>query len=304
MKIHILGSAAGGGFPQWNCNCHNCAEVRRGNPSMQPRTQSSIAVSGDGERWILINASPDIGAQLAAFPAAQPAGDSVRGTGIHAVMLVDSQIDHTAGLLTLREHGRLRLYTTRSVHEDLTTGFPVIPMLEHYCGVDWREVAADDDAFQVDGVPELAFTAVPLTGKAPPYSPGRHAPRTGDNIGVLIHERSSGRQAFYAPGLGALDAGLIRRMADVDCLMVDGTFWREDEMLTTGTGSKHAADMGHLPLSGPDGLIAVLQRLPRPQKYLVHINNTNPVLDERSPEAEMLRRAGITAARDGMSLDV
>jgi pyrroloquinoline quinone biosynthesis protein B len=261
-------------------------------------------VSGDGKRWVLINASPDVRTQLAGFRAAHPEPGAVRGTGIRAIILVDSQIDHSAGLLSMREGEPLRLYTTRMVHEDLSNGFPVIPLLEHYCGVDWREIPVDGRRFQVDETPELAFTALPLSGKAPPYSPHRNDPHPGDNIGLLIHDLVSGRNLLYVPGLGTLDSALSRRIADSDCLLVDGTFWTEQEMIATGTGSKRAADMGHLPLDGPTGLISALADIRPPRTYLVHVNNTNPVLDETSSEFATLRRAGIQVAGDGMSLDL
>ncbi|MDH3900967.1 MAG: MBL fold metallo-hydrolase, partial [Gammaproteobacteria bacterium] len=181
MKLHVLGSGAGGGFPQWNCNCANCARFRSGELVAKARTQSSITVSADGIDWVLINASPDIREQMAAFPPLQP-GRAVRDTGIRGVILMDSQIDHTTGLLTLREGETLDLYCTDRVYEDLTTGFPVLDMLGHYCGVNWHPIPLNGESFTIPSTESLVFTAVPLSSKAPPYSPHRKDPRPGDNI--------------------------------------------------------------------------------------------------------------------------
>lgn len=304
MRIVVLGSGAGGGLPQWNCNCEHCDATRRGAGGPSPRSQSSIAVSADDERWIVINASPDIRTQLTNTPALHPVTGCLRGSPIQAVMLVDAQIDHTAGLLSLREGDPLPLYTAASVHEDLTSAFPVIPLLERYCGVDWHEIPVDGQEFTVQDVADLRFTALPLWGKAPPYTSHRDAPRRGDNIGLVIRDRRAERTAFYAPGLAAIEPDLERRLAEVDCLLVDGTFWSDDEMMRRGIGNKRAADMGHLPLSGDGGMISALARLPHPVKYLIHINNTNPVLNVHSPEYAALGAAGILLTRDGMTIEV
>lgn len=303
MRIHVLGSAAGGGFPQWNCNCRNCAGVRSGSLKARPRTQSSIAVSADGERWALINASPDIRAQILAFPALQPRCGA-RGTGIQSVLLTDAQIDHVTGLLLLREGGPLPVYCTEPVRRDLSEGFPVFPVLEHYCGVDWRPLPLDGGEFGIDGLAGLRFTAVPLQSKAPPYSPHRHDPHPGDNIGLLIREDRSGKRLFYAPGLGGIGGEVQERLLEADCLLVDGTFWREDEMRQAGVGRKRAAEMGHLPQSGPGGMIQRLRPARAERKILIHINNTNPILDEDSPERAALEEEGIQVAYDGMEIEL
>src|SRR5690625_3335031 len=204
MPTHILvlGSAAGGGFPQWNCNCRNCAGVRAGTIKAHPRTQSSIAVSEDGDSWILINASPDIRAQIAGSPVLQP-NRSVRDSAIDAVLLTDAQLDHTAGLLFLREGQPLTVYCTESVQQDLSQGFPVLPVLQHYCGVRWNPLPLEH-AFEIEGQPQLRFMAIPLESKPPPYSPNRQAPQPGDNVGLVIENLDSGRRLFYAPGLGEI----------------------------------------------------------------------------------------------------
>jgi pyrroloquinoline quinone biosynthesis protein B len=300
--VHVLGSAAGGGFPQWNCNCRNCDGLRQGRINARARTQSSIAVSADGGNWVLCNASPDILAQLRGFPPLQPAR-AVRDTAIVGVVLVDSQIDHTTGLLMLREGKPLRVYATDSVREDLTTGNPVFKLLEHYCGIDWQRMGTGPEAgFRIDGVSGLQFRALALVSKAPPYSPHRQQPREGDNVGILVRDEASGRTLFYAPGLGAFEPQLAPIFATADCLLVDGTFWSDDEMIRQQISGKRAQEMGHLALSGPGGMIEVLGAYPHPRKVLIHINNTNPILDEDSRERAELAAAGIEVAHDGMDI--
>lgn len=310
MKIIVLGSAAGGGFPQWNCNCHNCAGVRNGTLNATARTQSSIAVSADGDRWVLINASPDILAQIRATPALQPARAG-RDSGIAAVMLMDAQVDHVTGLLMLREGKPLPLYCTASVWGDLNSGLPLVPVLSHYCGVLWHELAvagtvadASSPSLQVPGVEGIRFTPLALSSKAPPYSPHRERPEIGDNIGLLIEDTASGKSVFYAPGLGAIDPHVEAAMRKADCVLVDGTFWRADEMIELGFSTKSAADMGHLPQSGETGMIAVLERIGARRKVLIHINNTNPILDEDSEQRAILVRHEIEVAFDGMEICV
>ncbi len=300
MKVRVLGSGAGGGFPQWNCNCDNCAGFRNGTLRGQARTQSSIAVSGNGTDWLLINASPDIASQLQAWPEGQP-GRHKRDTAIQAVMLMDSQIDHTTGLLSLREGQRLPLYCSSQVREDLNKGFPLEPMLEFYCGLEHRAIDPDGKPFSVPEVPGLSVEPVPIPGKAPPYSPHRNDPHLGDNIAVRISDLNSGSSVFYAPGMGGYTEQVREAMTQSDCLMVDGTFWREDEMLWRGVGDKHAADMGHLPQSGAGGMIELLADFPQ-RKCLIHINNTNPILDEDSAERATLTAAGIEVCHDGMEI--
>ncbi len=302
MRIRVLGAAAGGGFPQWNCNCRNCDGLRKGSIRAKARTQSSIAVSGDGVNWILFNASPDFLAQYRSFPELQPAR-SIRDTAIRSVVLMDAQIDHTTGLLMLREGKPLEIYCTDMAREDLTTGNPLFNILGHYCGVNWHELpTAPGNRFQVIGADDLSFTAVPLKSKAPPYSPHRDNPHEGDNIGMRIQNTRSGTVFFYAPGLGEIEPHLAPFLAEADCLMVDGTFWTDDEMIRLGISKKHARDIGHLPQSGPGGMIEVLKPLKAARKVLIHINNTNPILDEDSVQRRELSAAGIEVAYDGMDV--
>lgn len=307
MKILVLGSAAGGGFPQWNCNCRNCHGARSGAVRARPRTQSSIAVSVDGKDWVLFNASPDIHAQIRANPCLQPAR-GLRDTGIAGVVLIDAQIDHTTGLFMLREGKPLDIWCTAQVHEDLSTGNPIFKVLSHFCSARWQPLqVAPPTPFSVPAVPGLRFTPVPLASKAPPYSPHRHDPHPGDNIGVLIESLGSDggvrHKVFYAPGFGAMEAHLEPYLADSDCLLLDGTFWTDDEMICLGLSTQTARAIGHLPQSGTGGMIELLSRYARPRKVLIHINNTNPILDEDSAQRAELAAAGIDVAHDGMLID-
>ncbi|CAB3749155.1 pyrroloquinoline quinone biosynthesis protein PqqB [Paraburkholderia humisilvae] len=306
MKIRVLGSSAGGGFPQWNCNCRNCNGMRNRTIAAEPRTQSSLAVSVDGIAWLLINASPDILAQLAANPELQPARHA-RDTGIAAVLLMDAQIDHVTGLLMLREHNApLPIYATEPVWQDLSTGFPIASILSHYCGVERHTIALDAAPLEIAALPGVRIEALPLSSKAPPYSPHRTAPERGDNIGLLLTAVDSGKRAFYAPGLGALEPPIRDAMRRADLLLVDGTTWTDDEMIRLGLSKKTAADMGHLAQSGPGGMIEVLDALDRPgaRKVLIHINNTNPILVDDGPERRTLAQHGIEVARDGMTFEL
>ncbi|TDR49598.1 pyrroloquinoline quinone biosynthesis protein B [Halomonas ventosae] len=309
MQVLVLGAAAGGGFPQWNCNCTLCRGVREGSIEATPRTQSSIAISSDGERWLLCNASPDIRSQLASNPELHPRRVP-RDSGIAGVLLVDGQIDHATGLLSLREGCPLDVWCTPNVHQDLSSGFPLFAMLEHWQGgLAWHPIAVDGEhleaTFEVPACPDLTFTALSLTSNAPPYSPRRGAPTPGDNIGLLVEDRQRGTTLFYAPGLGEVDdrvRGFLRR---ADCVLVDGTLWRDDELVRAGVGQATGRDMGHLALSGEQGLLAELSSLPATtRRVLIHINNTNPILDEGSQERATLTRQGVEVAFDGLHLDV
>jgi pyrroloquinoline quinone biosynthesis protein B len=305
LLIRVLGSAAGGGFPQWNCNCGNCSGLRAGTLNARKRTQSSIAVSVDGRRWLLCNASPDIHQQIAANPALQP-HQGLRGSGIAAIMLVDGQIDHSTGLLLLRENGApLEVWTTASVRDDLSTGLPILNVLEYFCGVHWNRIPVDGAEFETPVLPGLTITALPVEGKPGPYSAYRENPRVGDNIGLIFRDPASGRQLFYSPGLAGIPPAVERVLNASDCVLVDGTFWSDDEMIRIGVSHKRARDLGHLPQSGAGGMAEQLARLPpRTRRILIHINNTNPILDEAGPERAQLTAAGIEVAYDGMEIEL
>jgi len=281
MHIRILGSGAGGGFPQWNCNCKNCKAYREGKFNGPARTQSSIAVSADNKNWVLFNASPDIRAQLESFPPLQPAR-AVRDTGICAIVIVDAQIDHTTGLLMLREHTEpWDIYCTQAVKDDLTTGFPIFNILGHFRGVNWCEIKTDQSSFEIPQAQNLIFTPVPLKSEAPPYSPHRHNTVPGDNIGMLIEDTSTGKSLFYAPGLGVIEPHVKTTMEHADCVLIDGTMWTNDEI---------------------GGILETLNTLDKPRKILIHINNTNPILDESSAERATLVDNNIEVSFDGMDI--
>jgi len=302
MHIHLLGTGAGGGFPQWNCNCHNCRRLRRGEIKSSPRTQSSITLSSNGEDWVLFNASPDIRVQLESFPPLQPAR-AVRDTGISAIILCDAQIDHTTGMVMLREHDRpWDVYCTAAVHEDLTTGYPLFNVLGHFRGVNWHEIKTDQTPFTIPKMDNLSFTAVPLKSEAPPYSPHRHNTVPGDNVGFRVEDTATGRNLFYAPGLGRIEDHVLNYMEEADVILVDGTVWTDNELAREGISGKLASEMGHLDQSSKGGIIDTLRPLKRPRKILIHINNTNPILDEESPERAELERAGIEVSYDGMDI--
>jgi pyrroloquinoline quinone biosynthesis protein B len=306
VKIRVLGSAAGGGFPQWNCNCHNCLGVRTGTVRASPRTQSSIAVRGrEPAAWALVNASPDLLEQLKANPQLQPAR-APRDSAIAAIVLVDGQIDHTTGLFMLREStSALPVWCTEQVYADLTSGNPVFGVLGHYCGVERHGIRPDGREFGIESVPGVLWRALAVAGKPAPYSPHREQPVAGDNVALVMRDALTQRAAVYAPGLGAMDEALWAAMQQADCVLVDGTFWRDDEMIALGMSRKRARDIGHLPQSGPGGMLEWLARLPlTTRRILIHVNNTNPILDEDSSEHAELARRGVEVARDGLEIEL
>ncbi|MFW6699142.1 pyrroloquinoline quinone biosynthesis protein PqqB [Acinetobacter pittii] len=303
MYIYVLGSAAGGGFPQWNCNCPNCHGVRTGTIQAKARTQSSIAISENGTDWVLLNASPDIRQQLFEFKAAQPAR-KLRDTGITSVILMDSQLDHTTGLLTLREGCPMNVWCTEMVHQDLTSGFPVFNMLKHWNGgLQYNEINPKQ-AFKIDGFENLEFVPLIIKSAAPPYSPHRNDPHDGDNIALIIKDHKTQKQLFYAPGLGKIDDQIMQIMQSSDCVMIDGTLWTDDEMQQTGVGTKTGREMGHLYISGEGGSLSYLNQLSTPKKVLIHINNTNPILNENSSQFAELKANGVEVAYDGMQIEL
>jgi pyrroloquinoline quinone biosynthesis protein B len=302
VKIRVLGSAAGGGFPQWNCNCPNCSGHRAGTLQTRGRTQSSIAVAG-GASWALVNASPDVLAQLQANPDLQP-GRAIRDTAIAAIILVDGQVDHTTGLYMLRESVRpWPIWCTDSTCADLTEGNPVFGVLGYFCGVERHRIELNGAGFTVDTVPGVRWRALPVASKPAPYSPNRDSPIAGDNLALVIEDEVSGKTAVYAPGLGGIDEAVWRAMQSAACVLVDGTFWSDDEMIRLGVSSKRARDIGHLPQSGAGGMLEWLDRLPTStRRILIHINNTNPILNEASEESAELARRGVEVAWDGMEI--
>jgi pyrroloquinoline quinone biosynthesis protein B len=189
------------------------------------------------------------------------------------------------------------------VYDDLTLGNPILRVLEHFCGVAHHRIPLDGSEFAVDGVPGLRFSALPLASKAAPYSPHREASVPGDNIGLTIIDAANGRRVFYAPGLGERNGDVEAAMRAADCVLVDGTFWTDDEMIALGFSRKTGRSIGHLPQSGPGGMLEWLDTLPaRTRKVLVHINNTNPILDDDGPERALLERHGVEVAHDGLEI--
>ncbi len=252
---------------------------------------------------MLCNASPDLHRQIAANPPLQPR-TGVRDTPIADVLLVDGQIDHTFGLLLLREHRRrLDVWTTEAVRTDLSSGLPLLSVLQHYCGVEWHPIGIDGRSFQIPSLPGIEITALPVEGKPGPYSPHRQSPRSGDNIALSFRDTQSGRRAFYAPGLASIGASVTAALLASQCVLVDGTFWRDDEMIAAGVSSRHASELGHLPQSGAGGMIETLAQLPpTARRILIHVNNTNPILDEQSAQRAALTDAGIEVAFDGLEI--
>ena len=306
MRVRLLGTAAGGGVPQWNCNCRVCREARAGTGRVQARTQSSIAICGpDRQAWVIVNASPDIQGQLAAYPDLQPAR-SPRDTAIAGIVLVDGQVDHTTGLLMLRESTRpLRVWCTEAAGADLTRGNPIFRVLQHYCRIEQYTMPIDGREFTVESVAGVLWQALAVPGKPAPYSPHRDSPVAGDNVALVIRDAITHRTVLYAPGLGAMEPATWSAMQEASCVLVDGTFWTDDEMIVLGLSGKRAREIGHLPQCGSGGMLEWLRRLPATtRRVLIHVNNTNPILDENSPERAELTRHGIEVAWDGLEIEL
>lgn len=302
MWLRVLGSAAGGGYPQWNCSCPTCRAVRDGTRPARPRTQSSIAVSPDRERWFLLNASPDIRAQFEAFPGLHPGED--RATPLQAVLLTDAELDHTLGLLLLREGRGIRLHATEATYATLTSGTGVLTTLERYCPVEWTRVVPGQDV-SLGGLSYRAFD-VP-TGKHDRFGTGTQRSASGSAgrvVGYRLTDESTGRAAVYLPGVQELTPAVLTELEDCACLLIDGTCWDDDELIRLGLAQKTAHEMGHLCIGGPEGSLEQLSRLPVERKIYIHINNTNPILLEDSPERREVERSGIEVATDGLEVEV
>jgi pyrroloquinoline quinone biosynthesis protein B len=260
-------------------------------------------VTGDNPgAWALVNASPDILTQLQQNPILQPAR-GIRDTAIVGIVLCDGQVDHTTGLYMLREATRAwPLWCTDSVYADLTRGNPILEVLAHYCGIERRRIEPGED-FSVEGVAGVRWRGLSVASKPAPYSPNRESPVPGDNVALVLTSEGRKTSALYAPGLGAMEEHVWEAMQAASCVLVDGTFWTDDEMILLGLSRKRARDIGHLAQSGAGGMLEWLDRLPaKTRKILIHINNTNPILDETSPERAELRRRGIEVAWDGMEV--
>jgi pyrroloquinoline quinone biosynthesis protein B len=274
-------------------------EAARAGVRARPRTQSSLAIRGDEGPWFLVNASPDARQQLETLTTRRL--DGVRATPIAGVLLTDAEIDHTAGLLLLRESAApLRVFGDAGVERALRHGYPVLAMLERYCGAEWQTL----EPGRMQPLEGSSLTVEPFAagGDAPRYMSGSDVQLEAS--GLVFRDRAGGGVVTYVPGLARLDDGVLARFAASDLVLVDGTFWRDDELARLGISARTARDMGHVPLSGPGGTLAALAGLERPRKALVHINNTNPILLEDSPERKAVLAAGVEVAYDGLEVDL
>ena len=309
MKILVLGSAAGGGFPQWNCNSPLCQRARSGDAAAVPQTQSSIAASADGERWVLFNASPDLRQQLNENPAMHPNG-GLRSSPISAVVLTHADVDHIAGLLTLRERQAFALYASDRVLEALAAN-PVFNVLNPDF-VDRRAFSLDVPCALRDAAgSSLGLTVTPFAvpGKVALYLEDPDAgpdfgTAEGDTIGLKIAEEATGNHFFYIPGCAAVDDRLAQRLRGAPLVLFDGTLFRDDEMVAAGLGSKTGQRMGHISISGADGSIASFEPLDVGRRIFIHINNSNPILISDSEERRFLETAGWEIARDGQEIQL
>jgi pyrroloquinoline quinone biosynthesis protein B len=298
MWVRVLGSAAGGGFPQWNCACPCCRAVRDGSRPTRPRTQSSVAVSPDRRRWFLLDASPDIHAQLAACPALHPAGGS-RRVPLEAVLLSDAELDHTLGLLLLREARDLVVHATEATRDMLYEGTALLRTLEAYCPVTWRPVIPGVDVPLAGGLSYRAFD-VPTTKRAR-FCAGEEKGRV---VGYRLTDERSGRALVCLPSVQELTAEVHEQLDGCACLLLDGTCWSDDELIRLGVGTRTAREMGHLPIGGAGGSLEQLAPHAVERTIYVHLNNTNPVLLEDTPERRLAERHGMEVAVDGLELQL
>ena len=297
MWVRVLGAAAGGGFPQWNCGCPRCRAARDGSRPCRPRTQSSVAVSADYRRWFLLNASPDIRAQIESFPPLHPRG--VRDSPLQAVLLTDGELDHTLGLLLLREADVLEVHATEAVHETLCNGTSLLQTLGAYARIEWRPVSTGEEVSLADGLSYRAFD-VPSDKRA------RFGTGAGDEsvVGYRFTDGRTGRALVYLPGAQQLTASVLAHLEGCACLLFDGTCWQDDELIRLGIAEKTSRDMGHLPIDGAYGSLKQLAPLPIERKIYIHINNTNPILLEDAPERRIVEEHGLEVAADGLELEI
>ena len=294
----LLGTAAGGGFPQWNCWCPTCRIGRREPGRAQPRSQSSAAVSADGRRWFLLNASPDVHAQLARLPAVDPGG--MRHVPVEGVVLTDAELDHTLGIVLLREGRHLQVFATPAVHAVIEHDSRLLPVTRAFAEVRLQPLALDDPtplAYR-DGCPSGLSVGAFVVPAGPPRFASHELP--GHTVGLLVRDETTGGVCAFVPGCGGLDRPLLDRLAGADLVLFDGTFWTDDELIALGIGDRTARQMDHLPVSGPDGSLERIAALPARHKVYTHINNTNPMLIEDSPQLLQVQRLGLAVGADGM----
>lgn len=299
MRVRVLGSAAGGGFPQWNCGCTNCDGVRRGDSSLTARTQDSLALSADGDQWLVLNASPEIRAQIESFDRLHPR--SARHSPIAGIVLTNGDLDHTLGLFSLRESHPIHVYATRAVRDGIVDGNIMHRTLERFAGqVTWHVIELGGPAVDAAG---LSLQAFAVAGKRPVHLERAGDPTPEDNIGIVVRD-SAGRRLAYVCGAASVDDDVRSRIEGVDALFFDGTFWSSDELTRPGLGKARAEDMAHWPLGGENGSVAGLASVRAGKKIFTHINNTNPILREGSVERRAVEAAGWIVARDGMEFEL
>jgi pyrroloquinoline quinone biosynthesis protein B len=297
MKVRVLGSCAGGGLPQWNCGGDNSVRARRGDPDVPARTQPGLAVSADGLRWSILNASPDLRTQLAAFPALHPK-PGTRDVPLDTVALTSAELDHVLGLLVLREALSFRIVSTHWVREAILEHNAAWRLLQPV----WGSVPLDA-SFPLDRDGALEARFFPVAHKVPGYLRDVAKPHAETTTGLRITEKRSGARLVFVPGLGALDSATIAELAAADVRLVDGTFFTARELRAMKPGAPESAAMGHVPIAGADGSLAALADLPG-RTWYVHMNCTNPVLDAASPERARVRRAGVEIADDGLEIEL
>jgi pyrroloquinoline quinone biosynthesis protein B len=306
VQARILGAAAGGGFPQWNSNAAGCRRARAGDPLARPRTQASVAISADGKSWYLLNASPDLRQQIDAASCLHPR-DGLRSSPIAGVVLTGGDVDAIAGLLTLRERHRFTIYGTARMHQILDAN-PIFEVLGR--DIVARQSVAAGAPFELylpDGSPSgLSVELFPVPGKVPLYlEQATVAPVIAEGeetVGAAITDGH--RQLFFIPACAMMTDALARRLQDADIVLFDGTLWADDEMLRAGIGSKTGLRMGHMSVSGSDGTLAAFSTIDVRRKVLLHINNSNPILLDDSPERAQVEAAGWEVAYDGMEIQL
>jgi len=305
MRVLILGSAAGGGFPQWNCNCDNCCRLRAGSFTGKSRTQTQVAVSADGEKWALLNASPDLRVQIESAKALHPKHPG-RDSPIKDVVITSADIDQIAGLLSLRELQPFQIHCMPSISRVIREGNSVFGMLNRVPQqVTWQDIALGNE-FELDASPSISCTAFSIGSRYPVYVPADVAAKLHpeDALVGLILKSSNGATVAYLPAVPALDEPLIKRLAKTDLMLFDGTFWSDDELIRVQGSGATAREMGHIPISGAQGSLAQLAGLTRPRKVFLHVNNTNPILDETSAQYKEVRAAGWEVAEDGWEFEI
>ena len=302
MHVRVLGSAAGGGFPQWNCACAQCQAVRSGSALHRARSQASLAVSADGRSWFLLNVSPDIRAQIEATPLLHPAPP--RGSPIQGAVLTNGDLDAYLGLFCLREAEPLTIYASAPVRQGVIEHNAMVRTLERFEGhTRWTTLHRQERQMLLlrDGAPSgLSVEAVPVPGKVPLHLEGRVPEHPEQNVGVLVFDQNAERALGFFPGVAGPSVELEAALARCFCCFFDGTFYRNDELTAEGLAKRSAREMAHWPLAGSDGSLTWLSRAEHCRTFLIHINNTNPILDEASPERQQVTAAGVEVSHDGM----